>query len=119
MSTTARLESAASLRTRRILVRFVVVCSLIILVAGLWPFRFHPPNGARWQRNEDGISFDGHGMVFSTEPLASFLTSPEREAAASFTIELLVRPRAQDRSHLAHILSDHSSRRASGLVLAQ
>ncbi len=40
---------------------FVLAC---ILVAGLWPFHV-PRNAVKWLKNENGLSFSGHGSAVS------------------------------------------------------
>jgi len=69
-----------------------VICliyTMVILIAGLWPFNFIPANKVEWIKNENGIRFNSPGIVYSREPL-SIQEDLSKNAACS--IELLLRP---------------------------
>jgi VanZ family protein len=55
-----------------------------ILVAGLWPFRFHPENNANWMVERNGIRFGVHGSVVSS---GQFRVADD-EAARPCSLEL-------------------------------
>ena len=59
-----------------------------ILLAGLWPLRFHPPNNVSWFAARDGIRFGTHGSVVSSGPFRV----PEDEAGGPCSLELWLAP---------------------------
>jgi VanZ family protein len=61
---------------------------LSVLVAGLWPLRFHPANDVNWMVERDGIHFGMHGSVVS---FAQFRL-PDDEAASPCSLELWLAP---------------------------
>ena len=61
---------------------------LSVLVACLWPFRFHPANNVNWMVERDGIHFGAHGSVVS---FSQFLV-PDDEAASPCSLELWLAP---------------------------
>lgn len=60
-----------------------------ILAACLWPFDLHPVNKVMRLQNENGLRFQGRGIVFSQEP---FKMPGSVSKSDDVTIELLVRP---------------------------
>jgi hypothetical protein len=61
----------------------------IILIAGLWPFNFHPANKVRRLIAPAGIRFFGQGIVYGPELLK---TRDARARNNSMAVELLLRP---------------------------
>jgi VanZ family protein len=61
---------------------------LSVLVAGLWPFRFHPANNVDWMVDRDGTHFGAHGSVVS----AGEFRVPGDEAASPCSLELWLAP---------------------------
>ena len=61
---------------------------LVILVVGLWPFRFHPPNNVSWIVARNGIRFGAHGTVVSSGQFRV----PDDEAAGPCSLELWLAP---------------------------
>jgi hypothetical protein len=59
-----------------------------ILVAALWPLRFHPPNNVSWIAARDGIRFGTHGSVVSSGQFRV----PEDAAASPCSLELWLAP---------------------------
>jgi VanZ like protein/concanavalin A-like lectin/glucanase superfamily protein len=59
-----------------------------ILVTGLWPLRFHPPNNVSWIVARDGIRFGTHGSVVSSGQFRV----PDDEAASPCSLELWLAP---------------------------
>ncbi len=87
----AEIVYTFSMKSRKNLV-LGAVCSAIatgILVAGLWPFDFHPANGVEWLSSGNGVRFYGQGIIYSPEPLQRGETA---SGNASFTLEFLIRP---------------------------
>ena len=61
---------------------------LSVLVACLWPFRFHPENNVSWIVGRDGISFGAHGTVVGS---SQFRVSDD-EATSPCSVELWLAP---------------------------
>jgi len=59
----------------------------IILVAGLWPFRFFPANNVAWMQNRNGLEFGRNSVVLSRARLD--LAGPRW---SSISIEIWLRP---------------------------
>lgn len=59
-----------------------------ILLAALWPFRFHPNNDVNWLRVGSGLRFGRHGVVVSQGPVSSEAS----ENASDCSIEILLDP---------------------------
>jgi VanZ family protein len=68
---------------------YCLLITIIILIAGLWPFNFIPTNNVVWLQNVNGLTFNHPGIVYSKEPLM-IQDASQRNAACS--IELLIRP---------------------------
>jgi hypothetical protein len=113
-----RADSLAPLHRGRIPLLGWLLCWAAILVAGLWPLEFHPRNTVQWLQAENGIRFDGKGIVFSPVSLARLVAS-SASRQPSLTLELLLRPRRQESSHEAYIVSDDGANRRPGLALLQ
>ncbi len=96
-----------------------IMCLLItaaILIAGLWPFNFHPSNKVEWLKNENGIRFYGQGIVFSPEPLAAQENAQED---ASLTIELRVRPLKEYTTMLPSVLTLYGDNHSEQFIFGQ
>ena len=89
-----------------------------ILCAGLWPLQFHPANGAKWLPSESGIAFRGRGIAYSSTSFAD-LIGAGKQFPHPFTLELLLRPRAQSSAQLGIIACDNSSETDPHFLLAQ
>lgn len=61
---------------------------LSLLLACLWPFRFHPENNVRWLVERNGIRFGAHGSVLSSAPFRV----PDDLAASPCSLELWLAP---------------------------
>ncbi|HUN60386.1 MAG TPA: VanZ family protein [Candidatus Sulfotelmatobacter sp.] len=59
----------------------------IILVAGLWPFRFFPANNVAWLKDRNGLEFRRNSVVLSRAPLD--FAGPRW---SSISIEIWLRP---------------------------
>jgi VanZ family protein len=59
-----------------------------ILLAGLWPFSFHPANNVDWMAERDGILFGAHGSVISS----SEVRIPGGALAEPCSLELWLAP---------------------------
>lgn len=61
---------------------------LAILVVGLWPFRFRPPNNVSWIVTRNGIRFGAHGSIVSSDQFRV----PDEEAASPCSLEVWLAP---------------------------
>jgi hypothetical protein len=78
------------------------LCTVAILMVGLWPFNFNPSNKVEWLRDGKGIRFYGQGMVISKEPLVTRQTT---SSPGSITMELFIRPLKEYNNMVATILT--------------
>jgi len=99
---------------------FDIICliyTVVILIAGLWPFNFNPVNKAEWLKNERGIRFYlGQGIVFSPEPLTAREPASENTAV---TIELLIRPDKEPDDAVSSILTLCRNGQSDQFILGQ
>jgi len=73
---------------KKLLLTLFSFISVGIVIATLWPFDFHPPNGASWIPNRNGIHFSQPaGIAVSASPLLI----PSASTKNSVTIELWLR----------------------------
>ena len=87
---------STSSRWAILLVYFVALA--IVLVAGLWPFDFHPKNQVVRLNGRNGVLFNGHGMIFGALDLPPMAASAESRQPT--TIELLIRPFSEPKDYL-------------------
>jgi VanZ like family/Concanavalin A-like lectin/glucanases superfamily len=92
VSLTMRLSVFRTLRERKTLaaICFVVLC--VMIVAAFWPFTLRPANHVAWLNDENGLRFNGGGIVLS--PNSFEFTDSTSPAGAS--LELWLEP-SQDK----------------------
>lgn len=79
----------------------VILCSLAALVlaatltAGLWPFRFHPPNEVSWIPRQAGLYFGDYGTAISK---GEFTPLPGIDSPGGASLELWIKPAATEDS---------------------
>jgi VanZ family protein len=88
-----------------------------IIVAGLWPFNFHPRNEARWIRAGNGLHFDAYGQAYSTAGWS--LNESRGSGNLPFTVELWLRPAETNHPQLSAIFSIHGASDDPDLSIAQ
>jgi hypothetical protein len=76
--------------------------TISILLAGLWPFKFHPQNEVAWLNGQNGIHFGRLGIAYSQE--AVYGPRGAIRPGGPVSIELAVRP-GRELNHLARILT--------------
>lgn len=87
-------RSSTDLRHRIILCFLAALVLAATLTAGLWPFRFHPPNDVAWIPGQPGLYFGDYGTVISDgEVVVPRATSP-----SGASIELWLVPAATEDS---------------------
>ncbi len=80
-----------------------------LLVAGLWPFNFHPMNGVRWLGNADGIRFQERGIAYTDGPVGGGEPTPAASSGGSMSLSLWARPLDEPGDDIKQILSFHSN----------
>jgi VanZ family protein len=89
-----------------------------LLVVGLWPFAFRPPNHAGWLKDRAGLSFQPNGIAYdfeSTDWSAGGL--PDQPAA--FTVELWLEQDPVPATDVFTILTIDDGVFPSGIILCQ
>ncbi len=87
------------------------VCVVIILIAGLWPFRFHSPNGVT-QVQGDGLAFHSPGVAYTTEPTGTPTTQ-------GFTLEAVLRSDHPVTTHVSDIIYIGDRNKGESLAIQQ
>lgn len=109
---------AATKNRRRIFLPFTCLAiSIVILIAGLWPFNFHPKNEVTWLSGKNGIHFGRRGIAYS----AGSVYGPHGaiHPGAPVTFELVVRPSREPTDSMARILTLYDGGRRQFFTLAQ
>jgi hypothetical protein len=99
-----------------------LLCILIVagfLVAGLWPFNFHPRNRLEWLSNENGIHLGPLSVSRSLSVLD--LGKPKTYAASSgaVTLELLLEAEHEPTGNISTLLSLYGGDVPENLLIAQ
>lgn len=61
-----RLSAFRTMREKKILAIICLGILGVMIVAAFWPFKFHPSNHVTWLSDEDGLRFNGGGIVLSS-----------------------------------------------------
>jgi len=86
------------------------------MLVGLWPFNFFPRNKTQWLADKNGIRFEWHGQIYSTDTWKQVRES-SASSQDSLTIEILLEP--VDNSKWGEILSMYDPERQGNLTIAQ
>ena len=80
-----------------------IVISIGILLAGLWPFQFHPKNEVKWLNGRNGIHFGRRGMAY----IPRSVYGPHRPILPGrpVSIELVVIPAKKRNGSISRILT--------------
>ena len=89
-----------------------------LLVVGLWPFAFAPPNRVGWLKDRAGLSFQPNGLAYDPETVDWFAGGPPAQTAA-ITLELWLEPRPTPPTDAFHILTIDDGQFPSSAVLYQ
>jgi VanZ family protein len=116
-STKTLLSRVIGLAHARSARAYWLLCWAAILIAGLWPFSTQRHNQVKWLQTENGIHFGPDGIVSSTNSLADFLGGVATDAG--FTMEILVRPQAQQVRTLQSIVAEDGPSKDPEFVLEQ
>ena len=66
----------------------LAVVIVILLVAGLYPFKFNPKNQVTWLPDSTGVLFHRHGEIVGVSPLSSGTVAGSNPLAQEVTLEL-------------------------------
>jgi VanZ family protein len=89
-----------------------------LLVVGLWPFAFRPPNHAGWLKDRAGLSFQPDSIAFDPES-ADWSAGGLPDQPAAFTMELWLEPGPVPATDVFDILAIDDGGFPSGIVLCQ
>ena len=97
-----------------------LVCLVItvgILLAGFWPFEFHPKNEVTWLDGQNGIHFGRRGIAYNTESVYG----PHRpiHPGGAISIELVVQPGRELDDSITRILTLYGGENRQFFTLAQ
>lgn len=98
---------------------FQLRMALVVLVAtlvyfGLTPFSFHPPNRVKWTTAEQGLAFEGRGLIYSENPL-----NWDGPYETALSIHLLVESQQDASRGLGALLSFDDGESQAPLLIAQ
>jgi len=83
------VNPAKPVAATRILPITCVLVTMVLLVAGLWPFNARPKNQVTWLSTGNGVEFGDHGII-----LSSGLFEATRPGASSFcSLEIRLQPK--------------------------
>jgi len=95
-----------------------VVMAVGLVMVGLWPFAFRPPNRVGWLKDRTGLSFQPNGILY--EPEATDWSAGGRpDQTAAFTMELWLEPGHVPPTDLFDILTIDDGGFPPGIVLFQ
>ena len=89
-----------------------------LLMVGLWPFAFRPPNHAGWLKDRAGLSFQPDGIAYDPES-TDWSAGGRPDQPAAFTMELSLEPGAVPATDAFDILTIDDGCFPSGIVLCQ
>jgi len=95
-----------------------VAMAVALVVVGLWPFAFRPPNRVGWLKDRAGLSFQPDGIAYAPEA-ADWSGGGLPDQPAAFTMELWLEPGQVPATDLFHILTIDDGSFASGIILFQ
>ena len=89
-----------------------------LLMVGLWPFAFRPPNRAGWLKDRAGLSFQPDGIAYDPES-TDWSAGGLPDQPAAFTLELWLEPGSVPATDAFDILTIDDGCFPSGIVLCQ
>jgi VanZ family protein len=95
-----------------------VALALALVMVGLWPFAFRPPNRVGWLKDHAGLSFQPDGIAYDSES-ADWSAGGLPDQPAAFTLELWLEPGRVPATDVFNILTIDDGRFPSGIVLCQ
>jgi len=95
-----------------------VAIAVGLLVVGMWPFAFRPPNRVSWLKDHAGLSFQPDGIAYDPAS-ADWSAGGLPDQPAAFTMELWLEPGRVPPTDLFHILTIDNGGFPSGFILFQ
>jgi VanZ family protein len=89
-----------------------------LLMVGLWPFAFQPPNRVGWLKGRAGLSFQPDSLAYDPES-TDWSAGGLPDQPAAFTMELWLEPGQVPGNNVFHVLTIDDGRLPSGTVLCQ
>src|SRR5512135_2404052 len=105
------------LEKKKLLCIACITISAGLLIVGLWPFQFRPPNDVHWIDGQAGLRFDGYGIVYGQAAL--FTPGGSLDFAKPYTIRLEILPRDEPFEYLPRILSVYEAGGRELFILGQ
>lgn len=81
-----RLFVLRAIRERKIVAAICLAILCVMIVAAFWPFRFHPANHVTWLIGQNGLRFNGAGIILSTKDFEL----ADSQATAGVSLELWI-----------------------------
>ena len=100
-----------------ILTLICLAITVVILIAGLWPFNFRPRNQVTWLNGQNGIHFGRLGIAYSKESV--YGPQGAIRPGKPVSIELVVRPGREPHYSLPRILTLYTEGNRQFFTLAQ
>jgi VanZ family protein len=91
--------------------------TVAILLAGLWPFQFHPNNDVTWLNGKNGIHFGQRGMAYT--PRSVYGPEGAIRPSGPVSIEMVVRPYREFDHSISQILTLYGGGNHQFFTLAQ
>jgi VanZ family protein len=88
-----------------------------ILIAGLWPFTPFPKNRVEWLPSDNGIRFDGRGLVYGLEN--SLEAAPQWQGGNTLTVELWLKPEREPDRNLPVFLTIYDRHNLEAVTIGQ
>jgi VanZ family protein len=88
-----------------------------ILIAGLWPFTPFPKNRVEWLPSDNGIRFDGRGLVYGLEN--SLGAAPQSQGGNTLTVELWLKPEIEPHRNLPVFLTIYDRHNSEAVTIGQ
>jgi VanZ family protein len=92
--------------------------AVVLVMVGLWPFAFRPPNRVGWLKDRAGLSFQPDSIAYDPEP-ANWSAGGLPDQPAAFTMELWLEPGRVPATDVFNILTIDDGVFPSGIVLCQ
>lgn len=83
-----RLSAFRTIREKKILAIICLGILSVMIVAAFWPFKFHPSNHVTWLSDENGLRFNGGGIVLSSRDFEL----ADSQSTAGLSLEFWLEP---------------------------
>ena len=111
------MNTTGSRRGNTGLTLICLAITIVILIAGLWPFNFRPRNQVTWLDGQNGIHFGRLGTAYSKGPV--YGSQGAIRPGKPVSIELVVRPGREPHYSLPQILTLYAGGNRQFFTIAQ